>query len=164
MSSFRTESMLLKVKSNKSWFPIVGIYRPPKHPKSQWKRELSAIFEDATTISNDTIFLGEEPNKPLMDGRDLCDLLDIYNLKNVITSPTRTTEKTTTISISFLQTTRKEYYHRAWFMSKSVKSLPRIQNFKTLRTQLSVLKSLREKIKSLKAMLSFKICVMLLSM
>ena len=27
-----------------------------------------------------------------MDGRDLCDLLDIYNRKNLITSPTRTTE------------------------------------------------------------------------
>ena len=39
-----------------------------------------------------------------MDGRDLCDLLDIYNLKNLITSPTRTTEKPTTMSISFLQT------------------------------------------------------------
>ena len=96
------------------------------YPKSQWKRELSAILEDATTISNDTIFLGDfncdmiEPNKPLMDGRDLCDLLDVYNLKNLITSPTRTTEKTTTISISFLQTTRKEYYHRAWLMSKSL--------------------------------------------
>ena len=55
-----------------------------------------------------------------MDGRHLCDLLDIYNLKNLITSPTRTTEKPTTMSISFLQTTRKEYYHRAWLMSQSV--------------------------------------------
>ena len=32
-SSFRTESMLLKVKINKSWFAIVGIYRPPNIPK-----------------------------------------------------------------------------------------------------------------------------------
>lgn len=28
VSSFRTESMLLKVRINKSWFAIVGIYRP----------------------------------------------------------------------------------------------------------------------------------------
>ena len=28
-SSFRTESMLLKVKINKPWFAIVGVYRPP---------------------------------------------------------------------------------------------------------------------------------------
>ena len=52
MSSFRTESMLLKVKINKPWFAIVGIYRPPNIPKSQWKLEVSAIFEAATTISN----------------------------------------------------------------------------------------------------------------
>ena len=126
MSSFRTESMLLKVKINKSWFAIVGIYRPLISLKSQWKLEVSAIFEAATTISNDTIFLGNlncdmiKPNKPPMNGRDLCELMDIYNLKNLIISPTRTTEKTTTISISFLQTTRKEYYHRAWLMSKSL--------------------------------------------
>ena len=55
MSSFRTESMLLKVKINKSWFPIVGIYRPPNIPKSQWKIELSAIFGAATTSPNDSI-------------------------------------------------------------------------------------------------------------
>lgn len=29
-----------------------------------------------------------------MDGRDLCDLLDIYDRKNLITLPTRMTEKT----------------------------------------------------------------------
>ena len=34
MSSFRTESMLLKVKINKSWFAIVGICRPPNIPKA----------------------------------------------------------------------------------------------------------------------------------
>ena len=52
MSSFRTESMLLKVKINKPWFAIVDIYRPPNIRKSQWKLEVSAIFEAATTISN----------------------------------------------------------------------------------------------------------------
>ena len=55
MSSFRAESMLLKVKINKSWFAIVGIYRSPNIPKSQWKIELSAIFGAATTSSNDSI-------------------------------------------------------------------------------------------------------------
>ena len=45
MSSFRTESMVLKVKMNKSWFAIVGIYRPPNIPKSQWKLEVSAILK-----------------------------------------------------------------------------------------------------------------------
>lgn len=85
MSSFRTESMLLKVKINKSWFAIVGIYTLPNIPKSQWEREL-IIFGAATTILNDTIFLGNfncdvmEPNRVPMDGRDLCALLDIFLL------------------------------------------------------------------------------------
>ena len=55
MSSFRTESMLLKVQIKKSLFAIVGIYRSPNIPKSQWKIELSAIFGAATTSSNDSI-------------------------------------------------------------------------------------------------------------
>ena len=73
MSSFRTESMLLKVKMNKSWFAIVGIYRPPNIRKSQWKLEVSANFEAVTTISKDTILLGDlncdvmEPNWHPMD-------------------------------------------------------------------------------------------------
>lgn len=52
---FSHRSMLLKVKINKSLFAIVGIYRSPNIPKSQWKIELSAIFGAATTSSNDSI-------------------------------------------------------------------------------------------------------------
>ena len=72
MSSFCTEPMVLKVKMIKSWFAIVGIYRPPNIPKSKWKLEVSTIFEAAKTISNDTIFLGDlncdvmELNRPPM--------------------------------------------------------------------------------------------------
>ena len=93
LSIFRTESMILKGKINRSWFVLAGIYKHPNIPKSQWKLELSSIFDATTTLSNDVIFLGDfncdmmEPNKPPMDGWDLCDLLDIYNLKNLITSP-----------------------------------------------------------------------------
>ena len=103
LSSFRTESMILKVKINRSWLVLAGIYKPPNIPKSQWKLELSSIFDAATTLSNDVIFLGDfncdmmKPNKPPMDGRDLCDLLDIYNLKNLITSPTRITKTSKTL-------------------------------------------------------------------
>ena len=70
LSSFRTESMMLKVKINRSWFALTGIYKPPNIPKNQWKFELSSIFHASTTISCDVIFLGDlncdamEPNKP----------------------------------------------------------------------------------------------------
>lgn len=99
LSTFRAESMMLKVKIKISWFALTGIYKPPNFPKSQWKFELSSIFDATTTISNDVIVLGDfncdlmELNKPPMDRRDLSDLLDIYNLENLITSPTRITVK-----------------------------------------------------------------------
>lgn len=75
LSSFCTKSMRLKVKINRSWFALAGIYEPPSIPKWQWKFELSAIFDAVTTTSNDVIFLDDfdcdmmEPNKPPMDGR-----------------------------------------------------------------------------------------------
>ena len=85
----------------------------PGYPKSQWKLELSSIFDATTTLSNDVIFLGDfncdmmEPNKPPMDGRDLCDLLDIYNLKNLITSPIRITKTSKTLLDLILTNNKK---------------------------------------------------------
>ena len=113
LSSFRTEFMMFKVKINRSWFALAGIYKPPNIPKSQWKFELSSIFDAATTISNDVILLGDfncdmiEPNKPPMDGRDLCDLLDIYNLENLIKSPTRITKTSKTLLDVILKNNKK---------------------------------------------------------
>ena len=113
LSSFRTEFMMFKVKINRSWFALAGIYKPPNILKSQWKFELSSIFDAATTISNDVILLGDfncdmiEPNKPPMDGRDLCDLLDIYNLENLIKSPTRITKTSKTLLDLILTNNKK---------------------------------------------------------
>jgi len=113
LSSFRTESKTLKVKINRSWFALAGIYKPPNIPKSQWKFELSAILDAAKTISNDVIFLDDlncdmmEPNKPPMNGRDLSDLLDIYNLKNTITSPARITKTSKTLLDLILANNKK---------------------------------------------------------
>ena len=113
LSTFRTESMMLKVEIKISWFALAGIYKPPNFPKSQWKFELSSIFDAATTISNDVIVLGDfncdvmEPNKPPMDRRDLSDLLDIYNLENLITSPTRITKSNKTLLDLILTNNKK---------------------------------------------------------
>ena len=93
--TFRTESLILKVKVKQTWIAVVGIYRLPCIPKYKWKYKLSILFEAVTEITNDVYILGDfncdliHPNKPPMDGRDLNDLLDIYNLANLINSPTR---------------------------------------------------------------------------
>lgn len=121
LSSFRTGSggMMLKVKINRSWFALTGIYKPPNIPKNQWKFELSSIFHASTTISYDVIFLGDfncdtmEPNKPPVDGRNLSELsVDIYNLKNLITSPTRITKASKTL-LDLILTNKKRICHLA---------------------------------------------------
>ena len=107
---FRTESLILKVKEAKSWITVIGVYRPPSVPKSQWKRELSALFEAAVTVTNDQIYVGGFncdlmlPDKPPKCGRDLSDLLHIYDLKNLIEIPT---VKTSGTLIDFILTNNK---------------------------------------------------------
>ena len=114
LSSFCIESMMLKVKINRSWFALAGIYKPPNIPKSQWKFELSSIFDAVNMISSDVIFLNDfncdmmVPNRLPMDSRNLCDLLDIYNLENLITSPTRITKTSKTLLDLILTNNKKQ--------------------------------------------------------
>ena len=114
LSSFCIESMMLKVKINSSWFALAGIYKSPNFPKSQWKFELSSIFDAVNMISSDVIFLSDfncdmmEPNKLPMDSRDLCDLLHIYNLENLMTSPTRITKTSKTLLDLILTNNKKQ--------------------------------------------------------
>ena len=94
-SSFKTESIVLKIKFVKTWITVCGIYRPPSIPKSQWCHELSSLFEAASTLTSTILFAGDfnadvsEPDKPPKNGRTLLDMLDIFNLHCLITEPTR---------------------------------------------------------------------------
>ena len=66
-STFRTKSLLLKVKLKQTCIAVVGIHRPLCTPK----------------ITNDVYILGDcncdliHHNKPSLDSRDLNDILDI---------------------------------------------------------------------------------------
>ena len=105
-AGFKTESIILKVKIGKTWENLVGIYRPPtsaKVPKSTWTLELESIPEAITALPGNCLLVGDfnsdlhEPDKAPQDGRTLLDLLDVYNLHNLIDSPTRTTKTSTSL-------------------------------------------------------------------
>ena len=59
----------------------MAIYRPPSIPTSQWKFELSRLFEVVTTFSNDVICVGDFNNNLPKDGGHFKDLLEVYGLK-----------------------------------------------------------------------------------
>ena len=64
----------------------MAIYRPPSILTSQWKFELSRLFEVVMTFPNDVICVGDF-NSNLLDPKDsghLKDLLEVYGLKNFI--------------------------------------------------------------------------------
>ena len=64
----------------------MAIYRPPSILTSQWKFELSRLFEVVMTFPNDVICVGDF-NSNLLDPKDsghLKDLLEVYGLKNLI--------------------------------------------------------------------------------
>ena len=111
-SSFKTESIILKVRLGKTWITVVGIYRPPSIIKSQWSHELSSLFEATSTLTSTVLYAGDfnadlsQPDKPPKDGRTLLDLLDIFNLHCLITEPTRKT-KTTQTTLDLILTNNK---------------------------------------------------------
>ena len=94
-STFKTESIVLKVKLPKIWITVVAIYRPPSIVRSQWMRELSVLFEGVSSLTNMAFLAGDlnadllAPDKQHRHGRALLDLLDIFNLHCLITEPTR---------------------------------------------------------------------------
>ena len=98
-SNFRTEHIILKVKVAKSWLTVMAIYRPPTILTSQWKFELSMLFEVVTTFSNDVVCVGDF-NSNLLDPKDgghLEDLMEVYGLKNLIKLPTRIGKTSSTL-------------------------------------------------------------------
>ena len=102
-STFKTESIVLKVKLSKFWITVVGIYRPPSIVRSQWTRELSVLFEAVSSLTK-TVFLAGDlnanllaPDKQHRVSRALLDLLDIFNLDCLIMEPTRKTKTTETM-------------------------------------------------------------------
>ena len=97
MSSFRTESMLLKVKINKSWFAIVGIYTPPNIPKVSGNVNL-VLFLKMQQQFQMTLFSYHQLERQKKQQQSRSHSYKEQEKKR----------------------TRKEYYHRAWLMSKSV--------------------------------------------
>ena len=93
-SGFRTESIVLKVKLGKTWIVIVGIHRPPSIPKLQWTGELSLLFEAVSSVSDTVFYAGDfnadllDPYKPPGEGQCLLNLMDIFDLKCLITRAT----------------------------------------------------------------------------
>ena len=97
------ESIAVKFKLGRSWLTIIGIYRPPSLLKTQWKSEISNLVEASSCNGQSVFILGDfncdllQPEKPPKDGRDLLDILDIFNFKCLINSATRVTSSTETL-------------------------------------------------------------------
>ena len=82
----------------KTWETFVGIYRPPtsiKVPTTVWTYELGSLLGAVTSLPGNYFLPGDNNadlivlDKPPKDGRSLLELLDIYNLQNLTSSPTR---------------------------------------------------------------------------
>ena len=103
LNTFQTEFMVLKIKLGKGWITVVGVYRPPSVPKSQWINELSLLFEAVFLLSDTVFYAGDlnadllDPDQPPKDGRGLLDLLDAFDLNCLITKATRKTITTETL-------------------------------------------------------------------
>ena len=92
------ETLAVRVKLAKSWITVVGLYRPPSLIKSIWRPELQNILETATMNSESVFCLGNfncdmlDLNRPPKDGRDLLDIMDIFDFENLTHEATRVTK------------------------------------------------------------------------
>lgn len=97
------ESIAVKFKLGSAWSTLIGIYRPPSLLKTQWKSEVSDILEASSGNGQSVFILGDfncdllQPENRLKDGRDLLDILDIFDFKCLINSATRVTSSTETL-------------------------------------------------------------------
>ena len=97
-NSTGTETLAVRVKLAKSWTTAVGLYRPPSLIKSTWRPELQNILETVTMNSESVFCLGDfhcdmlDLNRPPKDGRDLADIMDVFDFENLIHEATRITK------------------------------------------------------------------------
>ena len=82
---------------------LIGLYRSPSLPKNIWRKELASLLEASTGKGESVFLLGDLncdllcPDKPPKNGRDLLDIMDLFHFKNLVSSPTRETAKTSTL-------------------------------------------------------------------
>ena len=97
-NSTGTETLAVRVKLAKSWTTAVGLYRPPSLIKSTWRPELQNILETVAMNSESVFCLGDfhcdmlDLNRPPKDGRDLADIMDVFDFENLIHEATRITK------------------------------------------------------------------------
>ena len=99
------ESITLLVRSNNlsKGTLIIGAYKPPNMPKNNWESELNTMLLRSFQRYNNIVLLGDlncdlsQPDNCSKEGRALLDLMDGYNLANVIRQPTRVTSTSSTV-------------------------------------------------------------------
>jgi len=97
------EALLVKLRINKSWLMVVGVYRPPKFKFNMWKDQLYNLFEYATSACENILVLGDlncdifHPSNNGGEGRHLLDMGEIFNLDCLINEPTRLTTTSQTL-------------------------------------------------------------------
>ena len=74
-----------------------------QHHLFRWRKELASLLEASTGKGESVFLLGDLncdllcPDKPPKNGRDLLDIMDLFHFKNLVSSPTRETAKTSTL-------------------------------------------------------------------
>ena len=84
------ENMIFEVILNKSKWCIICIYRPPNMKDSVFSKEFSKTLDHCITLYDNYMLIGDM-NYDLLNerkGKTLLDLIDIFDLKNLIKEPT----------------------------------------------------------------------------
>lgn len=89
------EAILIDIQLGQHNFSLLSAYKPPSIKNEIFRKELSALLDLAISNHPDVICTGDlncdllNPKDNGMQGRELLDLSDVYDLCNLITGPTR---------------------------------------------------------------------------
>ncbi len=97
LETFWDECLWVKINIKHNTYFICTIYRPPSSPVEFWEM-LNRNIETVIETSNNIILLGDINEDQMNEhNHKLKDILVLNSLKNVITSPTRVTETSSTL-------------------------------------------------------------------
>ena len=82
------ESMVIEIMIRKEKWFIITVYRPPSINIQFLKSALHFMCERCQSHGKSTYIMGDINVDFLKTGNPLCDVMDVYGLKNIITGPT----------------------------------------------------------------------------
>ena len=106
-----TESITFRMQQSMAKkITVIAAYRRPNLPKSVWSQDSGDLLLRTRNRYDNIVVVGDlncdlsDPDKHSKEGRAFLDLMEVYNMTNMIKQPTRVTASSSSLTDVFLTT------------------------------------------------------------